>query len=214
MLTSPRHKPTAGFSLTEALVGFTIATALMAAIAPIVLIAVSTRLYNHRVDRATQLAQTQINRIQTLMARGVPVFQENQLPPPTSQGTRVSRVSAPTTTVTSLTSLDSPTKALEVDIDSDGRGDYLVQMFRDQGLRFTEGLAQEQLAVFRMGVRVYSSLARDNLGNLSTDLAPINLTSGIGQQRVRPLAVLYTEMSVSDLRISLQRYRDYLNSSP
>jgi type II secretory pathway pseudopilin PulG len=214
MLTSPRHKPTAGFSLTEALVGFTIATALMAAIAPIVLIAVSTRLYNHRVDRATQLAQTQINRIQTLMARGVPVSQENQLPPPASQGTRVSRVSAPTTTVTSLTSLDSPTKALEVDIDSDGRSDYLVQMFRDQGLRFTEGLAQEQLAVFRMGVRVYSSLARDNLGNLSTALAPVNLTSGIGQQRVRPLAVLYTEMSVSDLRISLQRYRDYLNSSP
>lgn len=218
MTLPPRDKlapPTnAGFSLTEALVGFTIAAAVLAAIAPLVLLAVSTRLYNSRIDRATQLAQAQISRVQTLIARGVPVARENELPPAASAGTRVSRVGAPTRTVTELTDLDSPTKALEVDTDSDGRSDYLVQVFRDPGLRFTEGGAREQLAVFRMGVRVYSSAARDNLGDLSIELAPVNLTRGIGLQRTRPLAVFYTEMSVSDLRVSLQRYRDYLNSPP
>jgi hypothetical protein len=113
-----------------------------------------------------------------------------------------------------LTALNSPTEALEVDTNNDGQPDYLVQMFRDQGLRFTDGLAENQLAVFRMGIRVYSGLARDNLANLSTNLAPINLTQGIGQQRTRPLAVLYTEISVNDLRGSLTRYRDYLASPP
>jgi hypothetical protein len=123
-------------------------------------------------------------------------------------------VGIPTTTVTSLTALDSPTKALEVDTNNDGQPDYLVQMFRDQGLRFNEGLAENQIAIFRMGIRVYSGLARDNLSNLSTNLASLNLTQGIGQQRVRPLAVLYTEVSVNDLRGSLPRYRDYLASPP
>jgi type II secretory pathway pseudopilin PulG len=206
--------PDGGFSLTEALVGFTIATGLVAAIAPLVLIAVSTRLYNYRVEQATQLAQTQINRIQTLMAQGVQSSQETQLPPATAAGVRVSQVGAPTATETSLTALSSPTEALEVDTNNDGQPDYLVQMFRDQGLRFTDGLAENQLAVFRMGIRVYSALAGDNLANLSTNLAPINLTQGIGQQRTKPLAVLYTEISVNDLRGSLTRYRDYLASPP
>jgi type II secretory pathway pseudopilin PulG len=206
--------PDSGFSLTEALVGFTIATGLVAAIAPLVLIAVSTRLYNYRVEQATQLAQTQINRIQTLMAQGVKTDQETQLPPATAAGVRVSQVGVPTVLETSLTALNSPTEALEVDTNNDGQPDYLVQMFRDQGLRFTDGLAENQLAVFRMGIRVYSGLARDNLANLSTNLAPINLTQGIGQQRTRPLAVLYTEISVNDLRGSLTRYRDYLASPP
>jgi hypothetical protein len=194
--------------------GFTIATGLVAAVAPLVLIAVSTRVYNYRVEQATQLAQAQINRIQTLMAQGVRADQENQLPPATAANVRVSQVGIPTSTVTALTALDSPTKALEVDTNNDGQPDYLVQMFRDQGLRFTEGLAEDQIAIFRMGIRVYSGLARDNLANLSTNLASLNLTQGIGQQRVRPLAVLYTEISVNDLRGSLTRYRDYLASPP
>jgi hypothetical protein len=194
--------------------GFTIATGLIAAVAPLVLIAVSTRVYNYRVEQATQLAQAQINRIQTLMSQGVRSDQENQLPPATAANVRVSQVGIPTTTVTSLTALDSPTKALEVDTNNDGQPDYLVQMFRDQGLRFNEGLAENQIAIFRMGIRVYSGLARDNLSNLSTNLASLNLTQGIGQQRVRPLAVLYTEVSVNDLRGSLPRYRDYLASPP
>jgi type II secretory pathway pseudopilin PulG len=215
-VSRPRHPnhPSAGFSLTEALVGFTIASGLMMAIAPIVLIAVSSRLYNSQVDRATQLAQGELDRVQTLMAQGVSTNQENQLPPAVGAGVSVSQAGAPTASVTSLTSLDSPTKALEVDTDNDGQIDFLVQLFRDPGLRFTEGVSRDQLAVFRMGVRVYSGLARDNLGQLSTALAPVNLIRGIGEQRVRPLATLYSEMSTSDSRVSLQRYRDYLNSLP
>lgn len=200
-----------GFSLIEAMMGFTITAAVLAAMAPVLMIAVGTRLQNYRAEQAMQLAQSQINRVQTLMTQGVPQsYETGVIPPAATQGTRVNQVAAPTTVVTDPNALDSPTKALLVDYNNDNRPEFMIQMFRDQGVRFTAGTAVDQLAVFQMGVRVYAGAARDNIGSLQTTAASFNLTRNFGEQRTKPLAVLYTEVSRSDLQLSLQRYQQYL----
>ncbi|GFE67632.1 prepilin-type N-terminal cleavage/methylation domain-containing protein [Chroococcus sp. FPU101] len=204
-----------GFSLIEAMVGFTIASALLAALAPFLLMTVSTRVQNYRAEQAMQLAQSQINRIQTLMTQGVPQSQElGKIPPPAPTGVKVAQIGPPTTLVTNPVNLDSPTKALAIDYDNDQNPEFIVQMFRDQGMRFAQGVAQDQLAVFQVGIRVYAGAAKDNVGSLETQAASINLSQGLGQQKIRPLAVLYTEVSRSDLQLSLSAYKDYLNQQP
>jgi type II secretory pathway pseudopilin PulG len=201
-----------GFSLVEAMVGFTIASALLAALAPFLLMTISTRVQNYRAKQAMELAQSQINRIQTLMTQGVPQNQElGKIPPPAPKGVKVAQIGPPTILVTDPAYLDSPTKALEIDYDNDQNPEFIVQMFRDEGVRFDQySVAQDQLAVFQVGIRVYAGAAKDNLGSLETPLASLNLIQGFGQQKFRPLAVLYTEVSRSDLKPSLQIYADYL----
>lgn len=201
-----------GFSLLEAMVGFTIVSSLLAAMAPVILIAVGTRFQNYRAEQAMQLAQSQINRVQALMTQGVENTRNaGRVPPPAAAGIEVAEVDPPTTTVTTLTDLDSTTKALEIDYNHDNQPEFLVQLFRDQGVIFTEGAGENEMAVFQMGVRVYAGSAKDNLGNLSTEPATLNFTTGLGEQKIKPLAVLYTEVSRSDLTLSLQQYKEYLN---
>jgi type II secretory pathway pseudopilin PulG len=193
------------------MVGFTIASALLAAIAPLLLVAVGTRVQNYRAEQAMQLAQSHINRIQTLMTQGVVETQETgKIPPATSKWSQTSPVGAPTTVVTKPEDLDSVTKALAIDYDNDQKPEFIVQMFRDEGIRFDSGAAQDELAVFQVGIRVYAGSAKENLGSLQTEAADINLTQSFGQQKFKPLAVLYTEVSRSDLQLSLQKYSEYL----
>lgn len=198
-----------GFSLVEITVGFTIASAILAAMAPFLLLTVSTRVQNYRAEQAMQLAQSQINRVQTLMTQGVPKNQElGKIPPAAAPGAKVAQVGPPTSLVKKPEELDSPTKALEIDYDNDNNPEFIVQMFRDEGIRFD---VEDGLAVFQIGIRVYAGVAKDNLGSLSTQAASINFIQGLGQQKTQPLAVLYTEVSRSDLKPSLERYQDYLN---
>lgn len=197
-----------GFSLVEITVGFTIASAILAVMAPFLLLTVSTRVQNYRTEQAMQLAQSQINRVQTLMTQGVPKNQElGKIPPAAATGDKVAQVGPPTSLVKKPEELDSPTKALEIDYDNDNNPEFFVQMFRDEGIRFD---VEEGLAVFQIGIRVYAGVAKDNLGSLSTQAASINFIQGLGQQKTQPLAVLYTEVSRSDLKPSLERYQDYL----
>jgi type II secretory pathway pseudopilin PulG len=205
--------PQQGFSLIEATIGFTIASALLAALAPLLLVAVSTRVQNYRAEQAMQLAQSQINRIQALMTQGVPQTQEvGKIPPAAATGSKVSEVGPPSTLVTEATALDSPTKALAIDYDKDDNPEFIVQMFRDEGIRFAQGVAEDELAVFQVGIRVYAGSAKENLDSLETENASLGLSQGLGEQKIRPLAVLYTEVSRSDLQLSLQNYKDYLNA--
>lgn len=200
-----------GFSLIEAMVGFTIVSTLLAALAPVILVAVATRLQNYRAEQAMQLAQSQVNRVQTLMSQGVEQSQETgKIPPPAAKGTKVAKVDPPTNTVTDLNKVDSTSKALEIDYDKDNQPEFIVQLFRDQGVRFTQGTAEDEMAVFQMGVRVYAGSAKDNLGSLSTEPASLNFTQGLGEQKIKPLAVVYTEISRSDLQLSLPQYQTYL----
>ncbi|PSF39233.1 hypothetical protein C7H19_00125 [Aphanothece hegewaldii CCALA 016] len=200
-----------GFSMIEVMVGFTIASAVLAAMAPVLLIAMSTRVQNYRAEQAMQLAQSEINRVQTLMTQGVQQTQEGKIPPAAGNGVKVAQVGPPTSLVTDPNALDSPSKALAVDNDNDSKPEFIVQMFRDNGVRFTSGSAEGDLAIFQMGIRVYAGVAKDNLGSLQTETASLGLSKGPGEQKIKPLAVLYTEVSRSDLQLSLQRYKKYLD---
>lgn len=195
--------------MVEVMMGFTVASALLASIAPLLLLAVSTRLHNYRAEQAMEIAQGHIHRIQALMTQGIdPEFEQGLLPPEATGA--VSQVDGPRSTETNPKNVDSPDEAIELDYDNDGKPEFLVQLFRDRGVRFNDGVAQGQLAVFRIGVRVYSGMAKDNLGNLSTEVVHLNLTESYGNQQTQPMAVFYTEVSRSDLRMSLQEYREYL----
>jgi type II secretory pathway pseudopilin PulG len=217
MVTLIRFRKTCqgGFTMLEAMLGFTIAAILLTATTPLLLIAVSTRVYNYQLEQAAQLAQAQINQVQAVMSQGVAPLNEGPLlPPPAAAGTRVSQVGAPTAIITDVSQRNDVNQVLVIDNNSDGQADFLVQVFRDTGVRFTQGSAAGQLAVFRMGVRVYSGNAIGNIANLSTQLSTVNFSSGLTQQVSKPLAVAYSEVSRSDLKLSLEQYRTYLTSNP
>jgi type II secretory pathway pseudopilin PulG len=213
---------TEGFTIIESLMAIMIITIIISFISPLMLLSVATRVQNRRVEQAMDIAQSEIDRIQVLMAQGVSVATEVNLPPGTMNGaniTNVSQVAAPSTipVATVFTNPNQtgypPTDANQlrkIDMDGDGKTDFLVQIFRDQGARFGQGIAGSQLGIFRMGVRVYASSAEENLGNLQTKMASVSFASGLAQQRTNPLAVFYSEVSRSDLDISLETYQDYL----
>ncbi len=214
-LTRLLKNPRSGFTMVEAMMGFTIGAIILTATTPLLLVAVSTRIYNYQLEQAAQIAQGQINQIQAVMSQGVaPANEASLLPPASAVGVSVSQVGAPDTLVTSVTQRDAVNKALAIDNDGNGSTDFIVQIFRDPGVRFNQGSASGQLAVFRMGVRVYAGVAASNMSGLSTQLSTINFTNGLSQQLNRPLAVAYSEISRSDLKLSLEQYRAYLNSNP
>ncbi|ACK70297.1 hypothetical protein PCC7424_1865 [Gloeothece citriformis PCC 7424] len=212
-----------GFTLVEALAGITVAGMVFAAVAPVIMIGISTRLQTQKAQQAIEIAQGEVNRIQTLMAQGVNVDDEDEkLPPvlPSEVDTQeeLIAVQAPESTVDNFAELNSSDssngykKAYLVELNNQtAQPDFLVQVFRDEGIRFQQGRINGQLAVFRVGIRVYSGLAKDNIGNLETDVASLQMTESFGQQRTRPLAVIYTEISQSDAQFSLQEYEEYLD---
>ena len=100
---------------------------------------------------------------------------------------------------------------LKVDIDADCQPDLLMQVFRSEGeladeqLNVTEG--QRRLAEFDLGVRVYSIVAQNYLGDLQRQQASLGLTNGQQNQIKSPLAVLYTNISWSDRDGTLCSYQ-------
>ncbi|MGK7945467.1 MAG: prepilin-type N-terminal cleavage/methylation domain-containing protein [Microcystaceae cyanobacterium] len=208
------HSPNQGLTMTEVLMTMLVTSIILAATAPVLLLAASLRIQNDRAGRAVQLAQGEIDRLQVLVTQGVLKNDERgKIPPPIPDGETFNTYSPPISTVKTRQDITDPKQALELDIDGDEQPDYLIQLFRDNGIRFDQGAGQDQLAVFRVGVRVYSGVAKDNLGALETNLATVNFNSGIGQHQTRPIAIVYTEMSRSDLKLSLQKYREYLESN-
>ncbi|MGK7929816.1 MAG: prepilin-type N-terminal cleavage/methylation domain-containing protein [Microcystaceae cyanobacterium] len=208
---SSRHQ---GLTMTEVLMAMLVSSIILAATAPILLLSASLRIQNDRAGRAVQLAQSEIDRLQVLVTQGVLQDDEQgKIPPPIPDGEIFNTYSPPTSTVKIRQDLTDPKQALELDTNGDEQPDFLIQLFRDEGIRFDQGSGQDQLAVFRVGVRVYSGVAKNNLGSLETELAAVSFNEGIGQQQTHPIAILYTEMSRSDLKLSLQKYREYLESN-
>jgi hypothetical protein len=104
---------------------------------------------------------------------------------------------------------DNVTQAIE-------DGDFLIQTFRDPGISEADAgntnssASNAQIIAFRMGVRVYSKFAKENLGSLETEAVALGMTQSIGQQNKRPLAILYTDFVRGDVTLSLQGYRKFL----
>lgn len=107
---------------------------------------------------------------------------------------------------------------LPVDTDGDCRADFLVQIFRNDGI-CSDGpcsasalpVADRRPLAFSVGVRVYSAIAKQS-PTLYAEKARLTGTTGTGQTGSRPLAVLYSTVAKSDSSTALNRYRELCKS--
>lgn len=207
-----------GVTLLECLMAIIVIGLTVAMTTPPLFVAAATRVQNRRAEQALQIAQGEVDRVQTLVQRG----QHTPARLPVNAGPAINAtapinlntVGAPTAIAPELRSVNPArntytgrqlnlTEALPIDIDGDGEADYLMQVFIGNIRRAP---SQTNYATFQTGVRVYSVLARNNLGSLQTQQASLQLTSGQGSQRLRPLAVLYPNVAWSDRSFSLCEY--------
>lgn len=204
-----------GFSLLECLAAIAVVMLTAALITPALFIATATRVQNRRAEQALQLAQGEIDRLRVLMTQG----QNTPARLPVAVGTtNFPAPSAPSALLKSVNSscntyndqrIDA-TAALRVDVDGDCQVDFFMQTFRTAGSvpasedPTNNPAAQGRSTDFTVGVRVYSFLAESNMGNgLETQQASLQLTTGQGSQRRRPLAVLYSRLNWSDQNFNL-----------
>ncbi|MBF1999498.1 MAG: type II secretion system protein [Synechococcales cyanobacterium C42_A2020_086] len=203
----------AGLTILECLVAILLVGLTVAMITPPLLVATATRVQSRRAEQALQLAQAEVDRISTLVAQGD--HRSNLLP-----NTVANLQTEPPPSATAGNFLKSPRRdpcggytqynneplnpaqALEVDVDGDCKPDFLMQVFRTEGVTSNEerNRPNPRPSRFDLGVRVYSILAKDNWDNLASDAAPASLRvrEGEGNQRTNPLAVIYIPLSWSE----------------
>lgn len=195
----------------------------VALIAPPLFIATATRVQNRRVEQAFQLAQGEIDRIQVLMSQGENTVNrlpfavsdlDTQVPPggPAPGILKTPRTSCPGVTIYQDQQIPV-NQALPVDSDGDCAADFYMQTFRTQGsipaLEQSRTASMRRYTDFEVEVRVYSALVaqHNTWAQLEQDQINLNLTSGQGSQRKRPLVVLNNRMSWSDQTFSLCEMR-------
>ena len=194
-----------GLTILECLVAVVVVSVVTASMTPPILVAVATRLQNQRAEQAFQLAQAEIDRVRLMLERGD--YSTADLPPVSA--TSVRATSAPEGYVTAPTPI-TVTKGLAVDVDKDNINDFVVQVFRSAGEKISTD--DTRPITFEMGVRVYSSRAFQGASKptLQTDPAPLTFTNGEGYQRTRPLSVIYTRLTQSDIKESFEGYQKSL----
>lgn len=205
----------AGVTLLECLVGIAIIAVTATLILPPLFIASASRAQNRRAEQAFQIAQDEIDRIQALVASGR--HDATNLPASAGAFTNGANVGPPTGVAgvrkcvnTGLANQYTGTgvgalQAIPIDIDGITlNGDpcapeFYMQVFRSVSPNDTAPGGTRQNS-FILGVRVYSAIAQPNFGSMTTPVQPaaLNITSGTGSQRVRPLVALYPRMTWSD----------------
>jgi prepilin-type N-terminal cleavage/methylation domain-containing protein len=221
--------PNQGVTLMECLVAIAVIALTSAMIAPPLFIAAATRMQNQRGEQALQIAQGELERIRFLVERGLhtparlpavsSVANLANTPPPTGIFTSAMK-SINANCPGAYNDQQYPINlALPVDTNGDCRTDFIVQLFRNQGRIPTaetpppNGQGQGRPGEFRAYVRVYASSAVGNWTNLQTTPASLQFTSGEGNQRVRPLAVLTTQINWSDRNFSLCQFQTMQGST-
>lgn len=206
-----------GLSLLEALVAIILVTVVVSIITPPIFLAVGTRVNNRRTEQALQLAQGEIERVRLVMLSSQNEAEiAPQLPAVVAAVTDpddIATVGAPTTVCTTPSPCGATELALaEPQLTADEQRFY-IQTFRDAGAVIDQGTLttdDDVTFAFRMGVRIYSAEAADNLGSLVTDTKTL-FTSGTGSRRNAPLAVMYTELNRGSTAGGLVNLKDYVD---
>ncbi len=211
---SPRSDD--GLTLLECIVAIAVIAITGAAITPALFLATATRYQNQKSEQALQLAQGEIDRVRTLVDQGRHF--PYALPATVPNGTPLQTYTPPDA-ATVLKSVNDtcndydgtaipPQQALQVDVDGDCEADFLLQAFRTVGSISTGEVTDgtNRPTEFSVGVRAYAISAAGNWANLSTEPASLRFTTGEGNQRVRPLAVLYSRMNWGDTNFALCQY--------
>lgn len=207
-----------GLTLMECLVAIAVIALTSAMIGPPLVLSAATRLQNQRVEQALQIAQGEVDRLQALVS--LSEHQRRALPNVTNVA-NLEAQAGPRGAIAQMRSIDDtcstyngdplPTdQVLPIDIDGDCEEDFLMQVFRDDGefsgAEDNRG-ASGRPSRFNMMVRVYAANASENFGSLDNpEPASLRFTSGQGNQRERPLAVLTSQLSWSDSDGSLFCY--------
>ena len=240
-LLSSVNQPTssqAGVTLLECLIAVAVIGITSALILPPLFVAAASRVQNRRAEQALQIAQGEVDRIQTMVASGYHTVQPiNRLPAigTTSATVGLNTIAPPSVASSILKSVKTAitggcntytgqqialNQALSVDVDGDCTADFYMQVFRDDvstnRAPWPTNAPPPPPNNFRLAVRVYSALALTNFGSMSTPVLPASLqiTSGEGNQRLRPLAVLYSQAVWSDQSASLCELHEQLGSPP
>ena len=229
-LLSSVNQPTssqAGVTLLECLIAVAVIGITSALILPPLFVAAASRVQNRRAEQALQIAQGEVDRIQTMVASGSHTLARLPAFGPTSATVSLNTVAPPASVASAiLKSVKTGTggcntytgqqialnQALSVDVDGDCTADFYMQVFRDNNAATNLALGTNRLSNFRLAVRVYSALALTNFGSMSAPVLPASLqiTSGEGNQRLRPLAVLYSQAVWSDQSVSLCKLHQQL----
>ena len=199
--------PEAGLTLIECIMAIVVVGIVGAAIAPMLVISVATRINSQKSEQALQLAQSEVDRIRVLVERG----ESNTavLPPNTGDATAVTAVAAPNTLEPTLAAVNAVNEAREVDLDGDNEADFALQSYTTNQLTNSDGVPQ----AFDLGVRVYDIQAFTSGQTLDTEQASLALTSGSADRRQKPLAVLSTTVAFSESGQSFCNYIEFADSS-
>lgn len=208
-----------GLTLMESLIAVIMVSAVAVAITPPIFLSVATRVQNRRAEQALQLAHGQIDQVRVLVEQGLNANNIDQLPALADGAVSLDNIDPPGSEYSALQSTNfscsdydkNPeqvpvNEALPVDINGDCEVDFFVQTFRykDVSGPIDPGIP----IVFHMGVRVYYRNAE--LQNAEKKQASLTLTTGEGQQRTHPLAVMSTALAQGDKDGSLDGYREFL----
>jgi prepilin-type N-terminal cleavage/methylation domain-containing protein len=224
-----RHR--SGFTLIESLVAIMVISITVVAITPPIFWATGTRVQNRRAEQALALAQGEIDRVRAEIERGgTPKVTDlpqsigaiEKLDTWDGPGPKAAWDKMRSTNITYNTAEGTFTgdrypatnQYVPVDTDGDGTADFLVQVFRNNGVcdkssnPATPCLATDTPRSFSMMVRVYAGLAtQSTLPKLDKTKASLTGSTGSKQSGFRPLAVLYSKVAKSVDSGSLNRYR-------
>jgi len=196
----------AGLTLIECLAAIIVVGFIGAAIAPVLVISVATRIQSQKAEQALALAQSEVDFVRTLLERDE--ITEADLPAAVTglANNAVATADGPNQPDPSGDRYPATfTNARLVDIDGDGENDFGVQVYR------TETAGTGEILAFTMGVRVYDIAAINAAtGNLDTRQASIGLASSQGDRSEQPLATLYTTVASGEDRQALCNFVDYL----
>lgn len=208
-----------GLTLIECLVAIAVVAITTAAIGPMILFSVATRVQNQRVEEALRLAQTEINKVRTEIDSGDYRIAIDNIPPTSERC--IADTSAPRKFLPSGSNINRVTDARLVDFDGDGDDDYAIQLFRKEKFRKEinssgeeELVATPKPIMVEIGARVYDSKrAEPSSGKvLDTKAASLTFTSGEGQAGTHPLAVIYRALSPGE-RADLRDLHDELENT-
>lgn len=233
-LSPPRgdRRSQQGLSLIECLVAIVIVSLTVLAITPPILLGAATRVQSRRSDQANHIAQSEIDRIRTLVERGN--YTLNDLP--ASGGTNnLSAIGVATTSPVSGPLLSPgncgatpprypaatplPLASLaQVDIDGDCRPEYMMQVFRTAGYTPSPSDATTPPYSFVMGVRIYAYNPGESLPTLTKERASMIMGTGARDRRAgnqrQPLAVLYSQVARNDQGQSLGQLCNQARNNP
>lgn len=216
-----KNKNNKGLTLIECLVAIVVIGTTTAAIGPMMIFSVATRVQNQKTEQALQLAQGEIDKVRLVIEQGGDYGDKlNNLKLFKSTGSFASTnataasVLPPNSFIPSTATVGNERQARLIDIDGNGSNDFAIQLFRTPGLEVraqTAGITASTPVVFNLGVRVYD--ARADSTALTTSTASLTFTSGEGQRRQRPLAVIYSQIGQGDRDASLCQYWRYQGST-